>query len=42
MTDDGFRSDLARETAPGALERFIRYARIDTQADPTSARSWSW
>ncbi len=36
MTDDGFRSDLARETAPGALERFIRYARIDTQADPTS------
>ncbi len=36
MTDDGFRSDLARETAPGALERFIRYVRIDTQADPTS------
>ncbi len=36
MTDDGFRSDLARETAPGALERFVRYARVDTQADPTS------
>ncbi len=36
MSDDGFRSDLARETAPGALERFLRYARIDTQADPTS------
>jgi tripeptide aminopeptidase len=36
MTDDGFRSDLARETAPRALERFVRYARIDTQADPES------
>jgi tripeptide aminopeptidase len=33
---DGYRSELARATAPEALERFLRYVRIDTQADPTS------
>lgn len=33
---DGHRSQLSRETAPEALERFLRYARIDTQADPAS------
>jgi tripeptide aminopeptidase len=27
---------LAHETAPEALERFLRYVRIDTQADPAS------
>jgi tripeptide aminopeptidase len=32
----GYRSDLARATAPAALERFLRYVRIDTQADPFS------
>jgi tripeptide aminopeptidase len=32
----GHSSELARETAPDALERFLRYVRIDTQADPTS------
>jgi tripeptide aminopeptidase len=32
----GFTSDLARETAPGALERFLRYAVIDTGGDPAS------
>jgi tripeptide aminopeptidase len=32
----GYRSELARATAPEALERFLRYVRIDTQADPTS------
>jgi tripeptide aminopeptidase len=35
-SQDGYRSELARETAPEALERFLRYVRIDTQADPTS------
>ncbi|MDQ4029424.1 MAG: peptidase T [Actinomycetota bacterium] len=36
MTDDGFTSDLARELAPEALERFLRYVRVDTQSDPHS------
>lgn len=36
MREDGYRSELARETAPDALERFLRYAAIDTQADPES------
>ena len=34
---DGYRSPLARELAADALERFLRYVRIDTQADPHSA-----
>jgi tripeptide aminopeptidase len=33
---DGFRSDLARELAYDALQRFLRYVRIDTQSDPDS------
>lgn len=37
MSADGFASDLARELAPQALERFLRYVRIDTQSDPSSA-----
>jgi tripeptide aminopeptidase len=37
VNDDGFRSDLARELADDALERFLRYVRIDTQSDPDSA-----
>jgi tripeptide aminopeptidase len=36
MREDGYPSDLARETAADALERFLRYVRIDTQADPGS------
>ena len=36
MREDGYRSELARETAPDALERFLRYAAIDTQAEPAS------
>src|SRR5688572_24770333 len=36
MREDGYRSELARETAPDALGRFLRYAAIDTQADPES------
>jgi tripeptide aminopeptidase len=32
----GYTSDLARETAPDALERFLRYAVIDTGGDPSS------
>ncbi len=28
-----YSSDLARELAPGLLERFTRYARVDTQSD---------
>jgi tripeptide aminopeptidase len=34
--EDGFTSELAREVAPDALERLLRYARIDTQSDPRS------
>ena len=33
-SDDGYRSKLSRKTAPEALERFLHYVRIDTQADP--------
>jgi tripeptide aminopeptidase len=36
---DGFSSDLARELAPAALERFLRYVRVDTAADPHSETS---
>jgi tripeptide aminopeptidase len=33
---DGYVSDLARELAGEALERFLRYVRIDTRSDPHS------
>jgi tripeptide aminopeptidase len=33
---DGYVSELARELAQDALERFLRYVRIDTQSDPHS------
>src|SRR5262245_32099630 len=36
MPDDGHLSELARELAPDALERFLRYVRIDTRSDPHS------
>jgi tripeptide aminopeptidase len=36
VSDDGFTSELAREVAPDALERFLRYVVIDTQSDPHS------
>src|SRR5580765_8114010 len=36
MPADGYLSDLARELAPDALERFLRYVRIDTSSDPHS------
>ena len=36
MSEDGYRSELARELAPDALERFLRYVVIDTQSDPHS------
>jgi tripeptide aminopeptidase len=36
LDDAGYHSELARKTAPAALERFLRYVRIDTQADPFS------
>jgi tripeptide aminopeptidase len=36
MQDDGYPSELARELAPDALERFLRYVQIDTQSDPRS------
>lgn len=32
-----FTSPLAAEIAPGLLERFVRYARVDTQSDRASA-----
>src|SRR5438477_3970656 len=36
MPDDGYLSDLARELAVDALERFLRYVQIDTRSDPDS------
>lgn len=36
MSADGFRSELARELAQDALERFLRYVQIDTESDPDS------
>jgi tripeptide aminopeptidase len=33
---DAFTSDLARELAPDALERFLRYVQIDTQSAETA------
>jgi tripeptide aminopeptidase len=36
LATDTFTSELARELAPDALERFLRYVRIDTQSDPRS------
>jgi tripeptide aminopeptidase len=41
LHDDGHRSKLARETAPDALERFLRYVCIDTRADPASTTETS-
>ena len=32
MLADAFTSDLARELAPDALERFLRYVQIDTES----------
>ena len=40
MDADGYASDLARELAPAALERFLRYVAIDTQADPRRPRRY--
>jgi tripeptide aminopeptidase len=34
MTDDGYRTELARELGPEARDRLVRYARIDTTSDP--------
>jgi tripeptide aminopeptidase len=36
MADDGYLSDLARELAEDALERFLRYVQVDTRSDPHS------
>jgi tripeptide aminopeptidase len=36
MSTDGFRSEIARELAEEALERFLRYVQIDTESDPDS------
>jgi tripeptide aminopeptidase len=36
MPGDGYLSDLARELASDALERFLRYVQIDTRSDPHS------
>jgi tripeptide aminopeptidase len=36
MADDGYLSELARELAADALERFLRYVQIDTASDPKS------
>jgi len=33
---EGWTSELARELADDALERFLRYVRMDTQSDPLS------
>jgi tripeptide aminopeptidase len=36
MPSDGYPSELARELGRDALERFLRYVRIDTRSDPHS------
>jgi tripeptide aminopeptidase len=36
VPDDGYLSDLARELADDALERFLGYVQIDTRSDPHS------
>jgi tripeptide aminopeptidase len=36
VPDDGYLSDLARELAADALERFLRYTQVDTRSDPHS------
>ena len=36
MPDDGYLSDLARELAADARERFLRYVQVDTRSDPHS------
>jgi tripeptide aminopeptidase len=36
MADDGYLSELARELADDALERFLRYVQVDTRSDPHS------
>ena len=36
MADDGYLSDLARELAADALDRFLRYVQVDTRSDPHS------
>ena len=36
MPDNGYVSDLARELAADALERFLRYVQVDTRSDPHS------
>jgi tripeptide aminopeptidase len=36
VPDDGYLSDLARELAADALERFLRYVQVDTRSDPHS------
>jgi tripeptide aminopeptidase len=37
VPDDGYLSDLARELAADALERFLRYVQVDTRSDPHSS-----
>ncbi len=34
MSDDGYRTELARELGPDARDRLVRYARIHTTSDP--------
>jgi tripeptide aminopeptidase len=36
VPEDAFTSELARELSRDALDRFLRYVRIDTQSDPHS------
>jgi tripeptide aminopeptidase len=36
VSSDGYTSELARELAPDALERFLRYVVVDTQSDSHS------
>jgi tripeptide aminopeptidase len=37
VSTEAFTSELAREVAPDALARFLRYVVIDTQSDPNSS-----
>jgi tripeptide aminopeptidase len=39
VSDDGYRSELARELGPDARDRLVRYAQVHTTSDPDTGTS---
>ena len=39
MSDDGYRTELARELGPDARDRLVRYAQVHTTSDPDTGRA---